>query len=69
MLERDVLAAAIPEFPTVRRMTLGRNSPIVVPSLHARATVEQQEKMFRPAGTPFSSGIWQRYISLPVKPK
>ena len=40
LLERDVLPAAIPEFPTVRRMTLGMNSPMVVPSLQARATVE-----------------------------
>ena len=46
ILERDVLPAAIPEFPTVRRMTLKMNSPIVVSSLHARATVEQQQKMF-----------------------
>ena len=41
-----MLPGAIPEFPTVRRMTLGMNSPMVVPSLHARATVEQQQKTF-----------------------
>ena len=40
ILEGDVLPAAIPEFPTVRRMTLGMNSPKVVPSLKARATVK-----------------------------
>ena len=43
VLELDVLPAAIPEFSTVRRrMTLGMDSPMVVSSLHARATVEQQ---------------------------
>ena len=46
ILERDVLPAAIPEFPTVRRKTLGMNDPLVVPSLHARATVERQQKEF-----------------------
>ena len=46
ILERDVLPAAIPEFPTMRLMTLGMNSPMVVPSPYARATVEQQQKMF-----------------------
>ena len=38
-LEKEVLPATIPEFPLVRRMTLGMNSPLVVPSLFARATV------------------------------
>ena len=46
ILEWDVLPVAIPDFPTVRRMTLGKNSPMLVPSLHAGATVEQQQKMF-----------------------
>ena len=27
ILERDVLPAAVPEFPTVRRMTLGMSNP------------------------------------------
>ena len=40
ILERDVLPAAIPEYPTVRRMTLWMNSPMVVPSIQARATVK-----------------------------
>ena len=44
MLERDVLPAAVHEFPTVRRMTLGMNSPLVVPSLHARATGRKTAK-------------------------
>ena len=46
IIERGVLPAAISGFPTVRRMTLWMNSPMVVPSLHARATVEQQQKEF-----------------------
>ena len=46
ILEKEVLPASIPEFPTVRRMTLGMNSPLVVPSLFARATTEEQQKEF-----------------------
>ena len=46
ILEREVLSTTVPEFPMVRRMTLGMNSPLVVPSLHARATVEKQQKEF-----------------------
>ena len=42
-LEKKILPATIPEFPTVRRMTLGMNSSVVVPSLFARATVERQQ--------------------------
>ena len=42
ILERYVLPAAVPELPTVRRMILGMNSSLVVPSLNARATVERQ---------------------------
>ena len=45
-LEKEILPATIPEFPTVRRMTLGMNSSLVVPSLFARATVERQQKEF-----------------------
>ena len=56
ILERDVLPAAIPELPTVRRMTLGMNSPKVVPSLHARATVEQQLKDFTESWDPLFIG-------------
>ena len=46
ILERDLLPVAVPEFPAVRRMTLGMNSHMVVPSLHARASVEKQQKEF-----------------------
>ena len=46
ILEREVLPTTIPEFPMVRRMTLGMKSPLVVPSLHARATVEKQQNEF-----------------------
>ena len=47
-----MLLAAIPEFTTMRRMTLGMNSPMVVPSLHARAMVEQQQKTFTESWDP-----------------
>ena len=46
ILEKEVLPASIPEFPTVRRMTLGMNSSLVVPSLFARAATEEQQKEF-----------------------
>ena len=45
-LEKEVLPATIPEFQTVRRMTLGMNSLLVVPSLFARAMVERQQVEF-----------------------
>ena len=46
ILEKEVLPASIPEFPTVRRMTLGMNSSLVVPSLFARAAAEEQQREF-----------------------
>ena len=46
ILEKEVLPASIPEFPTVRRMTLGMNSSLVVPSLFARAATEEQQREF-----------------------
>ena len=44
ILERDVLPAVIPEFLTARRISLGLNSPMVVPSIHGREAVEGHEK-------------------------
>ena len=41
ILEREVLPATIPEFPTIRRMTLGRNNTMMVPSIQAREAVER----------------------------
>ena len=43
-LEKEILPTAVPEFPIVRRMTLGMNSPLVVSSLYARAAAEKQQK-------------------------
>ena len=34
VLERDVLPATLPDFTTVRQMTLGLNNPILVPCSH-----------------------------------
>ena len=56
ILERDVLPAAIPEFPTLRRMMLGMNSPMLVPFLSARVTVEQQQKEFTESWDPLFIG-------------
>ena len=46
ILEKEVLPTSIPEFPTVRRMTLGMNGSLVVPSLFARAATEEQQREF-----------------------
>ena len=46
ILEKEVLPASIPEFPIVRRMTLGMNSSLVVPSPYARITTEERQKEF-----------------------
>ena len=46
IMEKEILPAAMPEFPIVRRMTLGMNSPLVVPSIMARMTTEEMQKYF-----------------------
>ena len=56
ILEKEVLPASIPEFPTVRRMTLGMNSSLVVPSLFARAATEEQQKEFNDGWDPLFIG-------------
>ena len=54
--EKEILPATVPEFPTVRIMTLGMNGPLVVPSLFARATVEKQQREFTDGWDPLF--IW-----------
>ena len=56
ILEREVLPTTVSEFPMVRRMTLGMNSPLVVPFLHGRATVEKQQKEFTNGWDPLFIG-------------
>ena len=56
ILEREVLLTAVPKFPMVRRMTLGMNSPLRVPSIHARATIEKQQKEFTDSWDPLFIG-------------
>ena len=46
IMEKEILPATMPEFPIVRRMTLGMNSPLVVPSIMARMTTEEMQKDF-----------------------
>ena len=55
-LEKEILPATIPEFPTVKRMTLGMNNSLVVPSLFAIATVERQQKEFTDGWDPLFIG-------------
>ena len=57
-LEREVLPATIPEFPMVRRMTLGMNSPMIVPSIQ----IVRQQK-----GIPCSLNTRQHCISIRAK--
>ena len=54
--EKKFLPATIPEFPTVRRMTLGMNSSLVVPSLIARAAAERQPREFTDGWDPLFIG-------------
>ena len=56
ILEKEILPATIPEFPTVRRMTLGMNSSLVVPSLFARAAAERQQREFNDGWDPLFIG-------------
>ena len=46
ILEKEVLTAIIPELPTVRRMTLGMNNPMLVPSAQATEVVKRQQRAF-----------------------
>ena len=56
ILERDVLPATIPEFSTVRLMTLGMNSLLLVPSVQARKVVERQQRVFTHGWDPLFIG-------------
>ena len=62
ILEKEILPTTIPEFPTVRRMTLGMNSSLVALSLFARAAAEKLEKGSLMAGIPCSLATLQQFI-------
>ena len=55
-MEKKILPATMPEFPIVRRMTLGMNSPLVVPSIIARMTTEEMQKDFTDGWDPLFVG-------------
>ena len=55
-MEKGILPATMPEFPIVRRMTLGMNSPLVVPSIIARMTTEEMQKDFTDGWDPLFVG-------------
>ena len=55
-LDWDVLPVNIPDFPTVRRMKFGMNSPVMVPSTHARESVDRQQKVFTHGSDPLFIG-------------
>ena len=56
IMEKKILPATMPEFPIVRRMTLGTNSPLVVPSIIARMTMEEMQKDFTDGWDPLFVG-------------
>ena len=56
IMEKEILPAAMPEFPIVRRMTLGMNGPLVVPSIMARMTTEEMQKYFTDGWDPLFIG-------------
>ena len=56
ILEKEILPTTIPEFPTARRMTLGMNSSLVVPSLFARAAAKGQQREFTDGWDPLFIG-------------
>ena len=56
IMEKEILPATMPEFPIVRRMTLGMNSPLVVPSIMARMTTEEMQKDFTDGWDPLFIG-------------
>ena len=66
ILEKEILPATIPEFPTVRRTTLGMNSSLVLPSCSREQRRRGSKENSPMAGIPCSSAIPQRSISTPV---
>ena len=52
IMEKEILPATMPEFPIVRRMILGMNIPLVVPSIFARMTTEEMQKDFTDGWVP-----------------
>ena len=56
IMEKEILPTTIPEFPTVRRKTLGMNSPLVVTSLFTRAAAEKLPKGFTDGWDPLFIG-------------
>ena len=56
IMEKEILPATMPEFPIVRRMTLGMNSPLVVPSIMAKMTTEEMQKYFTDGWDPLFIG-------------
>ena len=56
IMEKEILPATMPEFPTVRRMTLGMNSPLVVPSIMAKMMTEETQRHFTDGWDPLFIG-------------
>ena len=66
IMEKDILPASIPEFPTVRRMTLGMKNPWWSHPCSRELRHRGSKENSPMAGTPCSSGIPQWSISTPV---
>ena len=63
ILEKELLTAIIPELPTVRRMTMTMNSPMLVPSAQAREVVKRQQRAFTQGWDPCLSDTLQLHTS------
>ena len=57
ILVQDVLPATLPEFSTVRWMTLRINNQMLVPSMQAREVVEQKQRAFTRGWDPLFVGF------------
>ena len=67
ILEKEILSTTIPEFPTVRRITLGMNSPLEVHPSSREQRRKSSKRGSLMAGIPCSLATLQRFISTLVR--
>ena len=59
IFQRDMLPVTLSEHPTMRWLTLGMSSSMLVPSMQARNIMERQQRVFMHAWIPCSLGTPQ----------
>ena len=67
ILEQDVLPATLPDFATVRRVTLAMNNLMLVPSVQVRKVVERQQRVFTQGWDPLFIGYFAYFHSSEIK--